>query len=120
MQLCGKEPGSHRRLALQGEKFAMGRAASQIIVNLWEEGNGDDADEQEVWIYEKNVRHSVVRCAFPFPFHSVLTVVFGLFNLSCVLQSFLPVNLSCGWCRLGHSLTRPRCPCLRVRYSAIP
>lgn len=82
MQLCGKESGSHRRLALNGEKLAMGRAASQIIVNLWEGANDSDVDEQKVWVYENNVSAKPFVCSLPLPiFFSICMAVL----LSCNL-----------------------------------
>jgi hypothetical protein len=56
LQLHKPGQNSHRKLVLLGNEAAMGRAASQIIVNLWEDANTDGADDMEVWKYETAVR----------------------------------------------------------------
>eukprot|EP00884_Botryococcus_braunii_P004052 jgi/Botrbrau1/13648/Bobra.0373s0020.2 len=44
--------GPLRKLELYGSQIALGRAASQIVVNLWEHANEDEADDMKVWLYE--------------------------------------------------------------------
>jgi hypothetical protein len=71
-QLRKGSPGSYWKLIIHGTEDEMGRAASQIIVNLWAGANEPEADRESVWCYDPTVIPPSVLIGAEWPYSAVL------------------------------------------------